>query len=344
MVRRRKLTIAFIGLALASAGVGSCAQLDAERANGQSELLTAATEISSVLRANIYDPHMLATPAYRSIEKKTYVLAKTSVDRESFVRDFNKIWRVGPFSHVNLSIANSNAEDLAKYLDNLRVGEGAVLSWRDNVAVLTVNTMMGIDTVEQIDGAFVEIEKRGANALIIDLRENEGGAFAVRPLVGHLIDAPLDAGAFVSQKWYRKHSRAPKKSDVVELAPWQGWSIISFWDDVRRAPLTRTQFEPIEPIYNGPVFVLTSSQTASAAELATDALAADGRSVVIGERTAGKMLSQKPFDISAGMQLFLPIADYHAWRSGHIEGNGIAPDIETPADRAMEAALSRISR
>jgi hypothetical protein len=36
-----------------------------------------------------------------------------------------------------------------------------------------------------------------AERLIIDLRRNGGGAFAVVPLIAHLIDDPIDAGLFV---------------------------------------------------------------------------------------------------------------------------------------------------
>ena len=53
------------------------------------------------------------------------------------------------------------------------------------------------------------------------------------------------------------------------------------------------------------------------------------------------MLSQKLFDVSGGFLLSLPIADYYSAHSGRIEGRGVTPDIETPAEDAMGIALDR---
>lgn len=90
--------------------------------------------------------------------------------------------------------------------------------------------------------------------------------------------------------------------------------------------------------------VLVSGLTASAAELAADALAANGRAQLIGEPTAGEMLSQKMYDLPQGLQLSLPIADYYAFHSGRIEGAGIQPDEKVPADQALALALKRIAQ
>jgi C-terminal processing protease CtpA/Prc len=92
------------------------------------------------------------------------------------------------------------------------------------------------------------------------------------------------------------------------------------------------------------VYVLTSERTASAAELATDALKGANRAIIIGENTAGEMLSQKIYDIPGGLQLSLPIADYYSAVNGRIEGVGIKPDIETDAADALDVALKRTFR
>jgi C-terminal processing protease CtpA/Prc len=123
------------------------------------------------------------------------------------------------------------------------------------------------------------------------------------------------------------------------VEPWEGWSIKAFWADVQENALTGLSFSPAEPIYTGPVYVLTSKHTASAAELAVDALKGSGRALIIGENTAGEMLSQKIFDIPGGFQLSLPIADYYSISNGRIEGVGIKPDIEVDAAAALHTAL-----
>ena len=299
-----------------------------------------AAVIDKTIQANHYNPAELDSDHYRRVVSEVAALAKSVDSDDAFISGFESIWNDGPFSHVDLSVATSSAEDLAAYLDTLRIGGGgAVLSWQGDVAILAVNTMMGLDTIEEIDAAFDEISARRAARVIIDLRTNGGGAFAVRPLIGHLIDEPFIAGGFVSRAWNAAHERPPTLADMKRIKPWEGWSIRAFWADAQKNALTVVGFTPIEPIYRGPVFVLTSRQTASAAELAADALKAAGRARIIGEQTAGQMLSQKPYDVEGRFHLSLPIADYYSAKFGRIEGSGVEPDIRLDAEDALDAAL-----
>lgn len=311
-------------------------------ANPTTSYVDVAAAINETMRAHHYDPDELDTLEYRRIEAAVTTLAETATSDEAFIRGFREIWKHGPFSHVTLSIAQQSADDIADYLDTMRVGGGgAQLAWRGDVAVLTVNTMMGLDTIEEIDAAYEEIARRGASGLVIDLRENGGGAFAVRPLVSHLLTRPFDAGGFVSQPWNAAHRRELGGADLTAVEPWEGWSIKAFWTDVQTNAVTRISFSPAEPHFDGPVYVLTSKRTASAAELTTDALRGASRAIIVGENTAGEMLSQKIYDIPGGFHLSLPIADYYSAANGRIEGVGIRPDIETDAANALEVALKQ---
>ena len=299
-----------------------------------------AASINATMRAYHYDPKELDTPEYLRIESAISALGKSVTSDEQFVEGFQEIWSDGPFSHVTISVAQQSADDLADYLDTLRIGGGgATLRWQGDVAVLTVNTMMGLDTIEEINAAYAAIAKRSASGLIIDLRENGGGAFAVLPLVSHLLAEPFDAGVFISQSWNNAHDNKPTKADIESVEPWEGWSVRTFWADVQTKPVTRISFSPVEPVFDGPVYILTSKHTASAAELATDALRVAERVSIVGERTAGEMLSQTIFDIPGGFHLSLPIADYYSVASGRIEGVGIEPDIAVEAAHALDTAL-----
>lgn len=313
-----------------------------EPQNGATDYPAVAAAINQTMHAYHYNPAELATPPYQRVVAAVAALAETVESDEAFVEGFREIWKDGPFSHVEFSVADRTAEDLTAYLDTLRIGGGgAVLSWQGDIAILTVNTMMGLDTIEEIDAAYAAIAETGADALVIDLRENGGGAFAIRPLVGHLTDEAFVAGGFISQPWNAVQDRAPTLDDMKEVEPWEGWSIRAFWADAQEQPLTVIQFEPSEPIFRGPVYVLVSERTASAAELATDALKVSRRATIIGEKTAGEMLSQKIYDIEGGFHLSLPIADYYSAENGRIEGAGVKPDIKAVASDAMDVALSQ---
>jgi hypothetical protein len=306
---------------------------------------TAAAAMTETMRRHHYNPAALLDPAYAAAERAVTALAARAQTHQEFVNAVNAIWRNGPFSHVNLQIAKSSAGATAAYLDTMNVGgNGARLTWTGDIAVLTVTTMMGADTIEQITAAYQEIATQNARALIVDLRENPGGAFAVRPLIGHILRQPFDAGAFVSRQWAREGSRAPTRADIEQSTPWDGWTLTAFWRDAEGNPLTRIRFDPLTPHFDGPIAVLVSGRTASAAELAADAFRASGRAVLVGEKTAGKMLSQKVFDLPQGLQVFLPIADYYSLASGRIEGAGLAPDVPADSASAMVMALERLTK
>jgi C-terminal processing protease CtpA/Prc len=293
----------------------------------------------------MFDPEILDRPDFKAMDERIRDIAATPSTREEFVRAFNAAWRAGPISHVSLQIARSTADETATYLDTMRVGgRGARLEWRGAVAVLTVTTMMGLDTIEQIEQAFADIRARGAAAVVIDLRENDGGAFAGIALVQPVLTAPVDAGAFVSQGWNREMNRPPTIEDVSNIEPWTGWSLKTFWRDVQDNRITRIQFRPAGDTYSGQVFVLVSRGTRSAAGMTADALKASGRATVVGEKTAGRMLSQKMYDLSSGLQLSLPIADYYSFTSGRIEGHGVAPHIVTAPELALDTALRLAAR
>lgn len=320
----------------------SASPINTEKQENFTQLVEA---INKVMFEHHYNISELHEDEYQSVLDSMKALGKKSTSKQEFLAGFKDIWKNGPFSHVVLKSSNRTAEQMAMYLDNMDVGEsGALLSFQNEVAVLTVNTMMGQDTIEKIRSFYQTVAKSNAKALIIDLRSNEGGAFAIRPLVSHLINKPLDAGYFLAQKWSSQHSRLPTKQELTKLGPWTGWSVMSFWKDVQEQALVKVQFQPVDLYLDLPVYILTSSKTASASELATEALQSSGRVTVIGERTAGQMLSQKPYDVTNGMQLYVPIADYYSINTGRLEGNPIQPNIEVRAEEAMEVALSLASK
>lgn len=305
------------------------------------DLIKVTDSISVLMNTFHYNPKELTTDKYLQLEKEVKNLAETAQTKEEFIREYNLLWQNGPFSHVRLDKMNQPAQEIAKYIDTLRVGDQSVsLEWMENTAILTVNTMMGVDTKERVEDAYKEIDKRDIEYLIVDLRNNDGGTFAGIPLIAHLISDPLEIGVFVSQKWWNSNSNPPIKENTLGLTPWQGWSIQTFWNDAQENPLTRLQIQPMSPRFDGQVYVLISDNAFSAAELTSDGLANIENVLLIGETTGGEVLSQKMYDLPMDMQLSIPIADYYSFRIGRIEGQGVSPDIEIDPRVAKDLAIS----
>lgn len=335
----------YLAVPLLLLSLSAChSQSDNEKTISNMELNAVADSISRLMLAYHYNPAELKKDEYLALDQAMHDLAMTAQTKEEFKDGFNTLWKDGPFSHVSLGLSDMKAEDMAAYFDTLRVGErGASLEWKNKTAVLTVHTMMGLDTYERIEEVYQEMATREADALIIDVRNSPGGAFAIIPLVGHVLTDSMDVGMFVSRKWWSQHSEIPRMKDARELKPWKGWSLKSFWHDIQAQPIIRVTFKPLNPHFAGPVYVLISSKSASATEFAVDALARLEQVTLIGETTAGDMLSQKMYDLPYGFQLSLPIAEYYSTRIGKIEGKGVQPDIAIDQRAAMELAMLLIS-
>ena len=302
-------------------------------------------DFDAVVASKVFAPDDLAKPAYTAFRDKLGRIAAAANDDLDLLLGFRWAWQNDPFSHFELKRSRQSAEQLFGFFDSYRVGfEAATLEFDGDVAILKVRTMMGADTIEQIEAAYDRLADAAPAALIIDLRGNSGGAFAVKPLVEHVIDEPVDAGYFLSQVWNRSHEQLPTTEQVLASEPWSGWSIIAFWQSVQEAEQLRVRFSPAEPNYDGPVFVLLDGKSASATELAADALRSSGVTTSIGEQTAGQMLSQSMFDVADGFIVSLPVADYYSLAKGRIEGVGVSVDVPATSDEALQVAIELARR
>ncbi len=93
------------------------------------------------------------------------------------------------------------------------------------------------------------------------------------------------------------------------------------------------------------VFYLTSRRTRSAGEHFALALQRTHRGTIVGERTAGANHFGGVEPIGAGLVAFIPVGRTYDPDTGKDwEGTGIAPDIEVPADQALDKALALAAR
>lgn len=90
------------------------------------------------------------------------------------------------------------------------------------------------------------------------------------------------------------------------------------------------------------VFLLTSKRTASAAEHLALALKRTHRATLIGETTGGAGNYGRLMPLVGGYAAFIPVGRTFDPDTGKgWEGTGVKPDIEVPADRALDEALRR---
>lgn len=158
---------------------------------------------------------------------------------------------------------------------------------------------------------------RGADALILDLRDNSGGSPDTAALVAsYVFDRPA--------------------VPLFDIVPRGG-------TDVRRY----ATIDPVVADHDGvrPVYVLIASRTFSAGEGLAFILQEHRRAEIIGERTAGAANPGRPYPVNDRLEVTVPNGQVRTAITGrNWEGTGVAPDVATSAAEAQGVAYARALR
>ena len=172
------------------------------------------------------------------------------------------------------------------------------------------------NAAKEIAHGVSKLEKQGAEAYILDLRNNPGGL--------------LQAGVEIARMWL-------DNGTIVYTVNRQG-ALGSF--DSNSEILTED-----------PLVVLVNQGTASASEILAGALQDNERALLVGEKTFGKGLIQSLFELPDGSGLAITVAKYETPNHTDINKLGIMPDdvisqepityaqIATEADEQYQEAL-----
>ena len=178
---------------------------------------------------------------------------------------------------------------------------------RDRISLNPVYTALDISTerkvgyvrlnqfsanaAKEIAHGVADLEKQGAEAYILDLRNNPGGL--------------LQAGVEIARMWL-------DNGTIVYTVNRQG-ALGSF--DSNSEILTED-----------PLVVLVNQGTASASEILAGALQDNERALLVGEKTFGKGLIQSLFELPDGSGLAITVAKYETPNHTDINKLGIMPD------------------
>jgi hypothetical protein len=205
------------------------------------------------------------------------------------------------------------AEEMDRwYGPHLNYGFEQVRRLEGNVGYLDLRVFAPTATAGDVAAAVMSMLAQ-STALIIDLRQNGGG----HGEMAHLLAAYLlDEAKPMSGSYDRP-------SDTRE------WALTPAWVPGRRYGLGR------------PVYVLISKRTFSAAEGFAYDLQALRRVTVVGERSGG---GAHPFKYRRVHPHFvLSLAEGRSINpitGGNWQGTGVVPDVDVPADRALDTALA----
>ena len=176
------------------------------------------------------------------------------------------------------------------------------------------------NAAKEIAHGVSDLEKQGAEAYILDLRNNPGGL--------------LQAGVEIARMWL-------DDGTIVYTVNRQG---------------TLGSFDSNSEILTAdPLVVLVNQGTASASEILAGALQDNQRALLVGEKTFGKGLIQSLFELPDGAGLAVTVAKYETPNHTDINKLGIMPDdvvsqkpityaqIATEADQQYQEALKLVT-
>lgn len=139
-------------------------------------------------------------------------------------------------------------------------------------------TSFSRSTYDEVSTAIKELKKQGMTSLIFDLKDNGGGLLSMAKEVA---DEYLSNDKLIVYS----EGRVQPRSDLVA--------------------------DKAGDFEKGRLIILTNENTASASEIVSGSIQDWDRGLIVGRRTFGKGLVQRPFPLSDGAQMRLTIARYY---------------------------------
>jgi len=211
-----------------------------------------------------------------------------------------RIMRGEPGTKVELTIRRGEGAPFKVVLERSSIAikntKALVLDGEPKIGYLRITTFMAEKLDEEVAKALDDLESRGAEALVLDLRNNPGGLIQKAIQIAE----PL----------------IPEKGVIVSTRG--------------RLPLLSKTFEsPAGPKRKRmPIAILVNDGTASASEVLAGTLHEHGLAVLVGEKTYGKGSVQRVIPLDPfGCALALTVATYHLPSGFTPHKKGLEPDI-----------------
>ncbi|MEM9004291.1 MAG: carboxyl-terminal processing protease CtpA [Cyanobacteria bacterium P01_F01_bin.86] len=205
---------------------------------------------------------------------------------------------------VTLTVARTGRPNRDITLKRALVTLNPVSTRLSQVDDLTVGyirlSQFNANAAEEIATQIRGFEAQGANAYILDLRNNPGGL--------------LSGGIDIARLWLNSGT-------IVYTVDRRG-ILDSF--EATGAALTQD-----------PLVILVNEGTASASEILAGALQDNHRAQLVGNVTFGKGLIQSLFDLSDGSGLVVTVAKYETPDHHDINHSGIRPDYTVPLNQTI---------
>jgi carboxyl-terminal processing protease len=213
-------------------------------------------------------------------------------------------------SEVKLRVlrANSSPLSISVKRGSSRAPAAEARMEAGRVGILRINSFGDGDAAE-VRRRLQDLDKQGAQKLVIDMRDTAGGS---------LSEATAVANLFV------------KDGMIAQTIGREGKALKTYNAD------------PKEAIFNGPVVALINTGTAGAAEVVASALIERNRGEVVGEKSFGAGTEQQLFQLRGGDGLLLTTVKWATANGKTFLGedrahSGVTPSVEVKGQEVADA-------
>ena len=210
-------------------------------------------------------------------------------------------------TEVSLTVYRESIDDYVDLTMTRRIVQDPTVEYEmleEKIGYVTLSSFEDVSTAQFID-AVDALEEQGMQGLIIDLRNNGGGAVsAAEDIADYLIQDGKDVVSFKG-KGMEDSTYVARDGHQIDI----------------------------------PMAVLVNRSSASASEILTGALKDHKVATVVGTKTFGKGIAQGIFPLPDGSALKLTTAYYYTPSGECIHKEGIEPDVFVELDKELQTLV-----
>lgn len=210
-------------------------------------------------------------------------------------------------TEVSLTVYRESIDDYVDLTMTRRIVQDPTVEYEmleERIGYVTLSSFEDVSTAQFID-AVDALEEQGMQGLIIDLRNNGGGAVsAAEDIADYLIQDGKDVVSFKG-KGMEDSTYVARDGHQIDI----------------------------------PMAVLVNRSSASASEILTGALKDHKVATVVGTKTFGKGIAQGIFPLPDGSALKLTTAYYYTPSGDCIHKEGIEPDVFVELDKELQTLV-----
>jgi len=296
------------------------------------DYVMAINRVIQITEEKLYSPEFLDSKDWKAFKRTMQNNSSRIKDNLELQVGLVAIARDFPFSHYNLMKHSTNPEAG----DNFTLKE-----INDSTCLLDINSFSGTRAI--MDSLITIIHAKNYDNLIIDLRDNPGGDNeSAAPLMEFIVSQEAVIGIFPNKSWYSEMNREPVATDYAKFNEFSSGTLNEFYEKAANGYGLFLKARPGKLHFNGKLYVIINKKTASTAEIIALALKENKLAIIVGQTSAGMVLSAKKFRVNDNLDLFIPLNDYISYGGLRIDKKGVKPDLPVKNEDEVNFIMERL--